>query len=98
MFGCELCKSGTSIFMSAIEGLSIEPPVMVVAGCECARCRFGDRSFLSLMQSHLFLNIATGRMTTLSKDNVVCITQIWLNCNGRIQTLRAGGIASCRGD
>ncbi len=30
-------------------------------------------------------------MTTLSKDNVVYITQICLNCNGRIQTVRAGG-------
>src|SRR5712692_1286945 len=74
------------------------PRTMVIVGLEIASCRFGARSFLSLMRSHLFFLNCAGTMTTLSKDNVVCITQICLDCNWRIHTLRAGGTASCRGD
>src|SRR5260370_32299235 len=70
------------------------PMTIVTVGLEIDSRRFGDRSFLSLMQSHLSYYSAAGPpMTTLSKDNVVYITQIWIDCNERIQTSRPGGVA-----
>src|ERR1700687_989184 len=59
------------------------PRTMVIVGLEIAEW-FGDRSFLYLMQSHLTYYSATGPvMTTLSKDNVVYITQICLDYRRR---------------